>query len=43
VGRAADYILRDRKDVVRVFIYASQKYRIKKVMEMYGDMEEVGR
>lgn len=37
VGRAADYILRDNPDVVRVFIYAPEEYRIAKVMEIYGD------
>jgi len=43
IGRAADYVLRDRKDVVRIFIYAPEEYRIKKVMEMYGDTAEAGR
>lgn len=43
IGRAADYVLRGRKDVVRIFIYAPEEYRIKKVMEMYGDTEETGR
>lgn len=37
VGRAADYVLRDNPDVVRVFIYAPEEYRIAKVMEIYGD------
>lgn len=37
VGRAADYILRDDPDVVRVFIYAPEEYRIARVMEVYGD------
>ena len=32
VGRAADHILRDHPDVVRVFIYAPQEYRIARVM-----------
>ena len=43
VGRAADYVLSDYPDVVRVFIYAPKEYRVKKVMEMYGDTEEAGR
>lgn len=34
IGRAADYVLRDVKDVVRVFIYAPDEYRVKMVMEM---------
>ena len=43
IGRAADYVLRDLKGIVRVFIYAPEEYRIKMVMEMYGDTEEAGR
>ena len=37
VGRAADYVLRDNKNIVKVFIYAPKDYRVKKVIEMYGD------
>lgn len=37
VGRAADYVLRDRENVVRVFIHAPTEYRIGRVMEVYGD------
>ena len=37
VGRAADYVLRDRKDVVRVFVHAPVEYRVGRVMEVYGD------
>ncbi len=40
VGRAADYILRDYDNVINLFIYAPKEYRIKKVMEMYGDTSE---
>ncbi len=40
VGRAADYVLRDLKDVVRIFIYAPEEYKIRRVMEVYGDTEE---
>jgi len=43
VGRAADYVLRDRDNIVRVFIHAPKDYRVKKVMEMYGDTEREGR
>lgn len=39
VGRAADYVLRDHPDVVRIFIRAPKEYRIRKVMEMYGDTQ----
>lgn len=37
VGRAADYILKDNKNLIRVFIYAPEEYRINNIMEMYGD------
>lgn len=37
VGRAADYVLRDNKNLVRIFIYANEDYRIQSVMEMYDD------
>lgn len=40
VGRAADYVLRDYEDVVRIFLYAPKDYRIKNIMEMYGDTKE---
>ena len=43
VGRAADYVLRDRENVVRVFIHAPKEYRVKMVMKMYGDTEQEGR
>lgn len=37
VGRAADYVLKNNKNVVRIFIYANEDYRIKSIMEMYKD------
>ncbi len=37
VGRASDYVLRDNKDLVRIFIHAPKEYRIQKIMEMYKD------
>ena len=43
VGRAADYVLRNRENVVRIFIHAPKPYRVKKVMEMYGDTEQESR
>lgn len=39
VGRAADYVLRDHPNLVRIFIYAPEEYRVKKVMEVYGDSQ----
>lgn len=43
VGRAADYVLRDYKNVVNIFIYAPESFRIRQVMEMYGDSAEEAR
>ena len=40
VGRAADYVLKNQKNLVRVFIYAPMDYRVESVMEMYGDTKE---
>jgi cytidylate kinase len=40
VGRAADYVLRDNKDLVRVFIYAPKDYRVSNIMEMYKDTKQ---
>lgn len=40
VGRAADYVLRDYSDIIRVFIYAPKKFKIQRVMEVYGDSRE---
>ena len=36
VGRCADYVLRERKDVIKVFIYADMDYRINRVKETKG-------
>ncbi len=40
VGRAADHVLREYDNVIRVFIYAPREYRVAKIMEMYGDNRE---
>lgn len=37
VGRAADHVLRDYDNVIRVFIHAPKEYRVSRIMEMYGD------
>ncbi len=37
VGRSADYVLRDRSDVLRVFIYADNDVKIRRISEEYGD------
>ncbi len=43
VGRAADYILKDYDNVVRIFIHAPQDYRIQRVMDIYGDTPKEAR
>lgn len=40
VGRAADYVLRDTPNLLRVFIYAPKDFRVRNIMEMYGDSEK---
>lgn len=40
VGRAADYVLRNNKNVLKVFIYAPKDVRIKNIQAMYGDDEK---
>lgn len=37
VGRAADYVLRDYPNVLRVYIYAPEEYKIQQLMKVYGD------
>lgn len=37
IGRGADYILRDRKDCLHVFIRADLDYRIERIRSIYGD------
>ena len=37
VGRCADYILRDRKDCLNIFVYACKDCRKKRVLERYGE------
>ena len=37
VGRCADYILRDRDDVLKVFIHADDKFRAERIVKLYGE------
>lgn len=39
VGRCADYILRERSDVLRVFIHADLDFRARRIVEVYGERE----
>lgn len=43
VGRAADYILRDYPNVIRIFVYAPEEYKARQIMREYGDTEEEAR
>ena len=43
VGRAANHVLWNYKNVIKVYLYASEDYRIGKIQEMYGDTPEEAR
>ena len=40
VGRNADYILKDRTDVLDVFIHAPMDYRADRIVRLYGESEK---
>lgn len=40
VGRCADYILRERKNLLRVFVYAPVGERVRRAREQYGDTQD---
>lgn len=40
VGRCADYILRDKADCLKVFIYADMQFRAERIVKIYGEREE---
>ena len=37
IGWCADYILREREDLIRVFIYSDVKARAKRIVDVYGE------
>ncbi len=39
VGRCADYILKDRDDVLNVFIHADTKFKAKRIVDLYGELD----
>ena len=43
IGRCADYILRENKNLIKIFIYAPMNYKIKNIMKNYGDNEKQAR
>lgn len=40
VGRCADYILKDRDDILKVFICSDKESRAKRIVEVYGEKDE---
>ena len=40
VGRNADYILKDREDVLHVYITANMEYRADRIVRLYGTSEK---
>lgn len=40
VGRGANQILADRKDLLNIFIYADREVRLKRIIEVYGVPEK---
>lgn len=40
VGRCADYILRDKADCLRAFIYADMKFRADRIVSVYRDVSQ---
>ena len=40
VGRCADFILRDRDDVLKVFIGADKEARAERIVKIYGESDE---
>lgn len=39
VGRCADYVLRERADLLKVFIHASPEKRAERIVTLYGETE----
>ena len=39
VGRCADYILKDRKDTLNVFIYADMEWKKDRIVNLYGETD----
>ena len=40
VGRNADYILKDRPDVLHVYIHADKEFRADRIVRLYGESEK---
>ena len=40
VGRNADYILKDRKDALHIFVHADTDFRADRIVRLYGESEK---
>ena len=40
VGRNADYILKDRPDVLHAFVHANKEFRADRIVRLYGESEK---
>ena len=40
VGRAADFVLKDYENLVRIFIFAPEEYKVSRIMQVYGDNKD---
>ena len=40
VGRNADYILKDRKDALHIFVHADMDFRADRIVRLYGESEK---
>ena len=40
IGRCADYILRERDNLMKVFIYSDMKSRAERIVSVYGEKED---
>ena len=40
IGRCADHILKDRTDVLHVFIHADKEYRAQRIVALYGETDK---
>ena len=43
VGRAADYILKNNPNLIKIFIYAPIDYKVKNIMKNYNDNEKAAK
>lgn len=43
VGRSADYILRDNKNLIKIFLYAPEQYKIETIKRLYNDNDSTAK